>query len=636
MLASHKKLKTWHGTQQVDHRTWEPDQVKAKPISYLVSIPNELKCEPQFATAALLGLSEASLELFMKSAELVDVRKDKYPPRDTKQEIVQSIEKFCPGVLKDGQVFRKLLKEADETTINLLLYGRPSLIDAVTWDENLARWAVQKAPLCYLRLPTDLKTVKELVPIVREKLCSADDVFIEFLIRSGPMTWSTLIDRGIWNRNVALQAVTRTPLFYKYLPAKLKEIRELAMAAVLSPNADEDTISHVRMDNRSLFDESTALQEMIVNGGEKLIRTLLIEYCNRIVWNEAMVGAACSRFPVSYHFLPAMFREDHIDAQRVMGSLLPLMYDSGLATAVDEVIAAVPGFFANQHDLKQLFFMTNAKVLQRVVMRTASSIPWDRQLIRLVAQVCLEEYEYSQHNPVHVKIMKIYKEESDCADHLPLGVLLHGVFADSVEVWPDWFYACVLVRDDAVLIEALESAEHILKVVDLASDLASWLGVLVHRVKNKCQNNVSFHSLVTCIAGARDGAPLECLKGKDETRVAFKRNIAAFLGATVSKTEKGILRNDASKLIHCLLTMPEELRFRGRSDVHLYRPRNNWDYDEPFYCNWCCKALTRLDKIYNSEIGDDAADNDERSEESVDDSTEIIDEAWEDEDGNTF
>ncbi len=234
---------------------------------------------------------------------------------------------------------------------------------------------------------------------------------------------------------------------------------------------------------------------------------------------------------------------------------------------VNEMIAEVPDFFTDRDALHELFReVSDDNVVRQVVKCLTRSIPWDEKLTRLASERCFDYDLYGRDNVTDNEITSIYKESrAHCKYHIPVGMLLSYPVRTAVTEWPDFLNKCRchLSRDDAALDEAFTFAEHVLKVVDLTSELRSWLIDLIRRIKASFHYTRSYQTFRICIFASESSAPLACLKGTDETRIGLKRHVAEYLGTISSRIGMKRNKQDAWKLLFCILIMPMEFPADG-------------------------------------------------------------------------
>jgi hypothetical protein len=352
----------------------------------------------------------------------------------------------------------------------------------------------------------------------------------------------------------------------------------------------------------------TALAKVLDSDNEELVEAILVRFGDQIGWNADLVEIAVGRFPNSLSFLPDEFRNDYVDTPQVMTSLLRRDVTE---ETVDDAIAAFPDFFTDRDVVMQLFGRSDKLVVERVVEKISPKLPWDKNLMRLAAEVCHDGEYYENPNMADEEMERMYQWNKKCKFHLPLGMLVSYIMADVVDKWPDFLNhcPCALTDDESSLKEALDFVELLLQKSDLSTKLKSWLQGIVRPIKGKLQNHQAFQTLLKCITVADRGeGTLELLRGDGDTSIALKRHIAEFLGAPIEQT--ATLKRDAVKLVYCILTLPGE--FRDEMDS----PSDVLNYDSPcrpgdgtFYCEWCCKALAKLNDQYKDNKDDDDADS---------------------------
>jgi hypothetical protein len=533
---------------------FSPAQVRAQPHQYLY-LPTTLQCKQEYAAAALLGLTSD-----LEDDPSLDARINllKLPL------VLRDVKKNCPNALADVSLFRELLVAGDAGMIRLLTcaFSSEHLISNVPWDCDLALLAIGKSPFVYLHLPSKLKK---------------DNEELAFATINGSKT------------------------------------------AVFEEDNDLKTIMRqVGLDCSGLFSNATAMKWLLSTGSkEEFVMTVLASFCDKIDWDQDLVDMALSQYPASYSYFPACFRNDDIEAQFVMASLLMLnqakLSYKETVEYVSAVFCAFPDFFSDPDALQQAFLQADAFVVCGIVASISNRLPWNRALTRLASTQCCD-MEYHEENPTLAdeEIESVYKT-SGCKYHLPLGMLLPCFLADNIEVWPVFLNncCCALVCDDLVLQNALNFIEPMLLKSEVTPELFSWIQGLVDPVKSKFQNMVSFQTLLKCIALADGGeGPLSQFPRDTETSKALIQMIADFLGAPINATE---LAQDALQLVYCLLTLPEEFDNGVDSPLEVLRYKECYmlrDQDT-FYCKWCCNALIRLKEKYDNKDNNNADGNDD-------------------------
>lgn len=457
-----------------------------------------------------------------------------------------------------------------------------------------------------------------------------------------------LINKLPLDKDVALHAVRKTPRLYQHLPKALKDDNiPLALAALMN-NEDEvgKMVEQVESSCPQMLSDQEAINTIFGQGGVDLIRKLLQDSFEKIDWNQDLANLARKHWPPSYHYFPADFREDGLDSRLVMTSLLKGSIgedadidgdDCNGIAKVNEMIAEVPDFFTDRDALHELFReVSDNNVVRQVVKCLTRSIPWDEKLTRLASERCFDYDLYGRDNVTDNEITSIYKESrAHCKYHIPVGMLLSYPVRTAVTEWPDFLNKCRchLSRDDAALDEAFTFAEHVLKVVDLTSELRSWLINLIRRIKASFHYTRSYQTFRICIFASESSAPLACLKGTDETRIGLKRHVAEYLGTISSRIGMKRNKQDAWKLLCCILIMPMEFPADGFVPESLKEYSADSRGEDTFYCEWCCKALLALDTNYDdhgnnivASVGDEDDDDGDYDDEDYEDDQEEDDE----------
>ncbi len=437
-----------------------------------------------------------------------------------------------------------------------------------------------------------------------------------------------LMAKASWGLDLARLAVRKVPLFYKHLPLSLKSDAQLALDALLRNN--DVAVEYVGLRTiveemhaccSNLFSTPRAMQKLLHCGNETLIMTVLTSFSNQILWDPKLVDLALDLCPLSLFILPPHVRiDDTFQGRHVLMAMLKLEVGNGcsreeMIARVDGVISKYPYLFTEQDTLKYLFQRANKAVVCRILERMSNRLPWDKSLTRLAAKHC-------RSSMVGTEIERIFEGKSDCKHHLPLGMLLSPFFAKTVDVWPDFLNncRCALSHDDAVLLAALHFLDPMLLRSRLSVEFKSWLLGVVCPIRLKLQSKLAFQTLLKCITVADGQGPLELFPKDTDTSKALTRKIAEFLGAPIEATE---MKQDAVKLVHCLLTLPREFvnDFIDRADMLLY---HSLCRRELFFshCDWCCDVLVTLDKKYYNEE-DDKEEDQEGS--SVDGTSECED-----------
>jgi hypothetical protein len=317
---------------------------------------------------------------------------------------------------------------------------------------------------------------------------------------------------------------------------------------------------------------TSILQDILGSGNEELFMTVLVIFCEQIVWNQDLAEMALDLFPECYLFLPACFRSDNVDAQQLMALLLNLKYDGSnyelfhqeMVSKVDGAISASPEFFADPAALDLVFHEADGNVVCQIVKRLCHVIPWDRNLTLLASRYCQdddddEDDEEDRDSMTDKEIRRMYKGIHDCKRHLPLGMFLSCLMVDALDVWPDFLNKCrcAVVQDDLVMLAALDLVEPALLRSRLSQQEKSWFQELVRQIRSKFQNRLAFHNWLKCItlADGRGHGAMELFRGDGDTSIALKRNIAEFLGAFITPAA---LKHSALEFVYCLLTMPWE------------------------------------------------------------------------------
>lgn len=442
--------------------------------------------------------------------------------------------------------------------------------------------------------------------LAREFLVAANDEIIHQTITE------KLISHIPWNVDLALLAIGKSPFFYKHLPEELKKDNEdLAFATLYSkkiPSTKDgehhlnEIVNHLRSSCSGLFSNSAATNRLLHGKEDKgFVMTVLAGFCDKIVWDKDLAAVALERFPAVRSFLPAIFREDNLDAQHVMGLLL----HATNKTNVEDVISAFPLFFADAAALKQVFLCAKTWITAEIVANMSAKLPWNKELIRLAGERCHDgEYhngDDEEPNMADEEIERLYKGNQGCKHHLPLGMLLSYYIAHKRKVWPNFLNRCrcALVQDDSVLLTVLDFMKPMLLKTELAPKLRDWLQGLVDPIKMNFQNKQSFQTLLKCITVAgRDGqGPLDLFPRDVATSIALKQNISEFLlGSPVKAAET---RQDALQVVYCLLTLPSEFVDEMGAPIDVLGYQSPYRDEDTFYCEWCCDALAELDEKYN-------------------------------------
>jgi hypothetical protein len=414
---------------------------------------------------------------------------------------------------------------------------------------------------------------------------------------------------------------------------------------------------------------SSALQTILESDNEELVATVLIVFGERIGWDDDLAKFAKDHFPDSYSFFPAQYREDGVDAQKVMALLLPLevtleySYEAMLAQ-VDAVVNDYPNFFRDRDAVELLFRNSNRIIPCRIVEKFSRQLPWDKDLTLLAARKCHDGDYHEDPNMEDEELERIYRDDKECKHHLPLGMLLSYVMVEAVnrdagdeeeeekdneeekdeeeeeendddDDWPDFMNhcRCALHQDDAVLWKVLDFVESILQRAELSHAIQAWLLRLCRQVRGNFQNQQSFQTFLKCITVSAEGGPLSLFRLDDSTSIGLKRHIAEFLGAPIQPEAAAAasLKRDALKLVYCLLTIPGEFQNDMNSVSDLYQYESPFRLgDGTFYCQWCCDALFELKEKYQddensiseSESGDERDSESENEEEDEEDYSE--------------
>jgi hypothetical protein len=536
---------------------WTPNEIQAQPKLYL-QISEELRCQPPFAAATLLGLN---------CDDDIDVS-----TLSMRGELMRIVARNCPNLMaEDSSLFRKLLDAGDENFVMLLS-----------------------------RLPN--------------------------------------MSRVSWNQDLAMVAVNKTPFFYRVLPKTLKQNNiTLAVSAMMSIKDDalaangtilQNIVKDVQLHCPDMFAQpsTNALHTILASDNEDLVAAVLIEFGERIGWDKALAKFAKTHFPFSRSFFPAKYRKDRVDAQKVMALLLPLKVTAdefsyeAMLSQVDAVIYNYPDFFRDRNDVQQLFCVANETVTCIIVEKLSCQLPWDKDLVRLAA----ETWHHEHPNMAETEMERIYKEDDqpDCKHHLPLGMLLSSIMAETVnavnaegdaeddddeeEDWPDFMNhcGCALHQNDAVFWTVLEFVEAMLQRSVVAQEVQVRLVRLLHQIQDKVQHQRSFQTFLTCITVSAEGGPLDVLfRGDDATSVALKRHIAEFLmGAPIQ--QQASLKRDVFKLVYCVFTLPAVFREEMRS------ASNVLNYGSPFrrygmsYYNFVLSNLYQKYQDKNTAVSD--------------------------------
>ncbi len=488
----------------------------------------------------------------------------------------------------------------------------------------------------------------------REFLNAADDQMINGVILQIGSFWSpkpNLIFNIPWNQDLALLAIGKSAFFYEHLPKELKQDNEdLAFATMFSSklatnnvkeNDLKSIVKQVRSSCSGVFSNATAIKKLLSSDNEKMVMTVLAGFCDKFIWDQELVDMALPRFPAVYSFLPACFRNDDIDAQHVIS----LLVHPDEATKVKDVISKFPSFFADAAALKEVFLWAGRFVTIEIVASMSPRLPWNRDLNRLAARRCHDgEYHGGKYaNMADVEIERIYRGKRGCKHHLPLGMLLSYVFVDRLSMWPDFLNhcGCALRQDDSLLLTVLNFLKPMLRQSQLSKKLCDWLQGLVDPIMWNFQNQCSFQALLKCITVAgRDGQePLDLFPRDVETSKALKRMIAEFLVGSPKKAAE--MKQDALKVVYCLLTLPSEFLYEMSEPVHVFKYKAPFRPEDTFYCEWCCDALAKMDEKYNGNHNNrkstsnlDEEDDEDGSDEDEDGSDEDYEDGSdEDEDG---
>jgi hypothetical protein len=456
-------------------------------------------------------------------------------------------------------------------------------------------------------------TVLANATLAREFLVAADEELIcrEFLdMQPKPVSlvslWfetprPKLISHIPWNLDLAMLAVSKSPFFYKYLPEEMKRgNKDLAfatvfgdkLAAIKEGDGLKTIVKQVHSCCPSLFSNLATMSKLLVIGEENVVMTVLGTFHYEIVWDQGLADGALERFPVVNFFLPESFRNGAVDVQHAVELLV-----KGLAD-VDEVIDDCPALLADAAALEEVFHGAKAKVTVIIVQKRSSTLPWNRDLIRLAAKVC---YSGERGSGIADKDIEGVYKECRCNHHLPLGMILSPVLAAKMDVWPDFLNhcPCALVQDDSSVLAALNFMGPMLQIFELPPGLQNWLLGFVDAIKLLFQNRQSFQTLLKCIARAgREGQePLSLFPRDVETNDALIHYIFEFLVGTPTTVAE--MKYDAFYVVYCLITFPCEFvgEMGAPSKVIKYmRPNNN---EETFFCKWFCDALAELDEKYN-------------------------------------
>jgi hypothetical protein len=493
-----------------------PSEILANPKAYLHNTSNELKSQPPYASAVLLGL--ASID-----------PKDKESKNQTRF-LVDSVVKRCPDIMaRDATLFRQLLATGDESFFVLL--SQTPLISHVSWDVDLAKLAIKRTT-CFLgSIGKKNPGVFSNATVFCLLLDTAHKNLLQFLSQ-----WPPLLHHVPWDPDLAVWAVGKEPLFYQTLPTALKtNDATLALAAMVDVSTESNAVINkivkdVHHHCPGLFsnddDSHTALATILDSANKELVGAILVTFGDQILWNNDLVAIARDRFPDSYSFFPTPFRDDRVDAQKVMASLLPLKVTNELSnytaaySIVDATIAAFPGFFVDQDAVKQLFQHADESVVSRVVEKLSREIPWDEDLVCFAAERCRDE---DNHDITDDEIEQMYKENKECKYHLPFGMLLSDIVNDSTANgdWPDFLNhcPCALVQDESVLMKALGFLDPTLDRTELPNELGSWLQEMVRFIKEKYKNRSAFQTLLNCMTVMDENGQrtLELFRGDSET-----------------------------------------------------------------------------------------------------------------------
>ncbi len=508
----------------------------ADPQLYL-RIPNEGKRQTEYATAALEGL--AALHPNNNDYGCFKIR-----------DILREIASQCPTVFANGTLFRKLIESEKFKLLITLLKSKEGftpkpidLMSTIMWNMPQALSAVDKSPLWYKHLPTELKQDRE---------------------------------------DLALATI---------FSSQLATVKEAALKSL---------VKHMRSCCHGLFSNPATVGKLLsINSANKehVVMTVLSNFGDTIAWDQELVHVALQRFPATNFFLPPSFRnEKMMTAKHVVPLLLKRL------VSVDDVISICPTFLDKISALEYVFEQDDARpITTQIVKKMSSTLPWNQDLVGLARDVCYTD-DYRS-NLADKYIEKMYKGRG-CQRHLPLGMILSYVLADKIDEWPDFLNhcSCDLAKDDSRMLEALDFMELMVRSSELSEELQDWLLGLVAPIKLYFEERESFQTLLKCITvAARDGQePLSLLPKDDETNVALKRKIAEFLVGSSSTSKLAEMKQDALQVVFCIVTLPSEYVNEMSEPSHVQEYEAPFRSDEAtFFAGWCSDALAELDEKYN-------------------------------------
>jgi hypothetical protein len=548
--------KTAKKHQRPDWSQFPPSQLRADPKLY-VNIPDRLRCQAEYASAALLGASLRS----------IDDRRN----HQTKS-IIDNIAGICPTVLADAMLAREFLVAADDEMIYREILdtertlfpwiGRPQpkLISHIPWNLDLALLAVGKSPFFYNYLPEEMKRDNE------------------------DLAFATLFGGRL--------------------------------DAIKDSDALKAIVEQVHSCCPRLFSNLDTVSMLLVSGEENVVMTVLGTFHYEIVWDQGLADKALERFPVVNFFLPVSLRNNgDVDVQHVVELLV-----KGLAD-VDEVIHECPALLADAAALEEVFHGANARVTVEIVENHSLALPWNQDLIRLAAKVCFhyvrglgiadkdiegayKECRCDHHLPLGIVLSPV------------LFAATIDVWPEFLNRCP-----CALVQDDSSVLAALNFMGSVLQRPELLPELQNWLLGFVDSIKLHYQHRESFQTLLKCItrAGREGQEPLSIFPRDVETSNALIRNIFEFLVGTPAKMAE--MKYDAFQVVYCLVTLPWEFVGKmGAPSKVLEYARGPDDDEDTFFCGWWCDALAELDEKYNGNPNkrkrakrnsDDDVDNDD-------------------------
>jgi hypothetical protein len=302
----------------VDTSQFLPSQILAEPKQYL-NIPRTLKCQTEYASAALMGLTSS----------LIDERSKHQAGRT-----IELIDQNCPTILADAKLAREFLVAADDKIIQEILkirFGEPrlKLVSHIPWNPDLARLAIGKSPFFYQFLPEELKKNNDelafatlfggklakdgdLENIVTQLRSSCSGLFssasaMKRLLdsRKENIIMNVLAsfgDKIAWDQETADVAVQRFPAASVFLPAAFRKDgldAQHVMASLMNPNANVDNVISAYP---AFFSDAIALKEVFRRADKEVVSQIVASLCTKLPWDRDLVRLATRHCYGDYYF----------------------------------------------------------------------------------------------------------------------------------------------------------------------------------------------------------------------------------------------------------------------------------------------------------------------------------------------